>query len=261
MNEPEELQLGRFDLCLDIKDINKSYEFYKKMGFKEEEGNLEENWMVLSHGNLRLGLYQGHIEDKSITLNFRGGNVGSITSRLKEMGYEFTKEKSNDDGSGSAVLFDQDGYSIFFDTALPELDLIEEMNKNPEMFSLEDAELKLGITDVCLDVSNIAHSVDFFERLGLTPVNGNLDEGWVVLSHNNLRLALFKGEDNNLTINFRGGDVYEITEELKHRGFQFQNDAKEEEDGSVGSSLYDPDGYYIQFSTHPSEHDHYKNSF
>jgi catechol 2,3-dioxygenase-like lactoylglutathione lyase family enzyme len=120
----EKLQLGRFDLCLDVTDVKKSAEFYKKLGLIEVEGNIEENWVVLSQGNLRLALYQGHI--KEITLNFRGGNVQSITNDLKAKGIEFEKDvKIAEDGSVSAEIRDPDGYSIFFDTHPSEKDILK----------------------------------------------------------------------------------------------------------------------------------------
>ncbi|MHA2365503.1 MAG: VOC family protein [Candidatus Hodarchaeales archaeon] len=126
MKLKDEVLLGRFDLCLNIKDIHKSVDFYKKLGLLEVEGNIDEGWMVLANGNLRLALYQGHI--KEVTLNFRGGNVMEISKKLKDQGFEFHKEPvQNKEGSASATLKDPDGYVIFFDTHHTEKDILKNL--------------------------------------------------------------------------------------------------------------------------------------
>jgi catechol 2,3-dioxygenase-like lactoylglutathione lyase family enzyme len=115
--------LGRFDLCLNVKDVKKSAEFYMKLGLEKVEGNLDENWIVLAQGNLRLGLYQGHIEE--ITLNFRGGDVIKIGESLKNLGYTFEKGPKSTEKGASAELRDPDGYLIFFDTHVSEKKILD----------------------------------------------------------------------------------------------------------------------------------------
>ena len=119
-----EIQLGRVDICLDVKDVRKSFEFYSKMGFKQVEGNLEEGWAVLVHNNLRLGLYEGHIEEMMI--NFRGGDVFSITKALKEKGFTFEKDvRKEENGGAGATLRDPDGHLIYFNTYPHEKDILK----------------------------------------------------------------------------------------------------------------------------------------
>lgn len=108
--------LGRFEFCLDVADIKKSLDFYKKLGFKEREGDLETGWMVIEHGNCILGLYQGHISKNM--LNFRGGDVFAIADVLKSQGLTMgTDAHKESDGSDGAEILDPDGNLIYFNTA------------------------------------------------------------------------------------------------------------------------------------------------
>ncbi|MHA2249131.1 MAG: VOC family protein [Candidatus Kariarchaeaceae archaeon] len=253
----EKANLGRLDFCIGPKDIIKSHKFYKNMGLKEVEGDLNEKWIVLAHGNLRLGLFEGMWDDRFI-LNFRGANIIEIEQQLLQKGLAFTKKKVYDDGTGSLTLYDPDGNTIFFDTAKNELNLNQEMCDNPQMFYFDkEDELKLGRTDICLDVENLEKSLKFYLNLGLQEVEGKKEEGWVVVQQANLRLALYQKDPSsnkdNLTINFRGGDVKQIANKLSEMGYQFTTLASESEDGSWGSTLYDPDEFFIFFDTHPSE--------
>jgi len=110
-----EIQLGRFEYCLKVKDIGKSLEFYKKLGFSQTGGNLDQNWVVIKHGNCTLGLFQGYIDVN--LLNFRGGDVYSIAEYLKSQGLELVKDAfTGDDGSAAAEINDPDDNCIYFNT-------------------------------------------------------------------------------------------------------------------------------------------------
>ena len=100
---------------------------------------------------------------------------------------------------------------------------------------------------------DIKKSTEFYTGLGLQHVGGKQEEGWVILSYVNLRLALFQGDIPAWTINFRGGDVDKIYNILKERNFHFEKEANLEEDGSKGATIRDPDGNLIYFNTASSE--------
>lgn len=112
----EKLVLGRFELCLNVKDIHKSLEFYRKLGFSETQGDVDKGWAIIRHGNCILGLYQGHIGNNA--MNFRGGEVFKIAEVLKSKGltFEIDAHKEADESDG-AVLKDPDGNVIYFNTA------------------------------------------------------------------------------------------------------------------------------------------------
>jgi len=54
-------------------------------------------------------------------------------------------------------------------------------------------------------------------------------------------------------MNFRGGDVFKLTAELKARGLKITEGPLTEEDGSAGAILHDPDGNEIYLNTAPGE--------
>jgi lactoylglutathione lyase len=108
--------LGACTVCFKVRDVKRSSEFYAKLGFCATAGSLAENWVVMEQGNLKLGLFQGHIE--SNLLNFRGGNVFAIARHLEAQGLKLrTPAQVEPDGSAGATIADPDGNIIYFNTA------------------------------------------------------------------------------------------------------------------------------------------------
>ena len=111
------MNLGWCDVCLNVSDVVASRDFYARLGFRVVEGNVEEGWQVMTNGDLRLGLYHGHLEE-SLVLNFRGGDVVANAEALKAGGLEIERGPlTTPEGGASAWLRDPDGVSIFLDTA------------------------------------------------------------------------------------------------------------------------------------------------
>lgn len=116
------LPFGWCDVCLNVKKVKDSVEFYSGLGFKKVEGNLEEGWAVMVRNEVRLGLYEPtHMLDDPFCINFRGSNVPAVVKDLQEKGYEFIENERfkltlKENGVGSAFLKDPDGHTIFFDT-------------------------------------------------------------------------------------------------------------------------------------------------
>ena len=111
----------------------------------------------------------------------------------------------------------------------------------------------LGNFELCLNVTDVRRSLEFYETLGFKRVGGNIADGWAILENNNCRLGLYAGHIESNLLNFRGGDVFAICEELKGRGLEFSQDAYREPDGSAGAILKDPDGNVVYFNTFPEE--------
>ena len=243
------MKLGRLDLCINAKNFQSTYSFYTKLGFKFEEGDLQEGWCVLSHSNLRLGLFTNVFD--GIMLNFRGGNVKRITEELKLKGVIFKQDfKPGKDGGGSASIPDPDDYQVFFDTAPSELELLNKKFTSSTVFSVRDDKIIYGRCDICLKVANLQNSYEFYSALGFKLVEGSIEEEWLVLEVSNLRLVLSKGETHDLIIKFRGSDIEEIFNLLTAEGFKFSSPFTLEVDGSQGASLSDPEGNLIYFNTH-----------
>jgi catechol 2,3-dioxygenase-like lactoylglutathione lyase family enzyme len=112
------MELGWCDVCLDVKDVVASRDFYAKLGFRVVEGKVEEGWQVMTNDDLRLGLYHGHMEQETLMLNFRGGDVFANAEALQAKGLAFEKGPLVErDKSAAAILRDPDGYAIFLNTA------------------------------------------------------------------------------------------------------------------------------------------------
>jgi len=119
------MNIGYIELCLNVKDLQKSLDFYHKLGFEDVSVFLKEKWAILQYSENILGLFEGHIQENC--LNFRGGNVKKLIEEFDHLGIPFESVPVlNDDGSGSAFLRDPDGNLLFFDTAPEELEELDE---------------------------------------------------------------------------------------------------------------------------------------
>jgi lactoylglutathione lyase len=107
--------LGALDVCLNVKDLRASIEFYERLGFREVEGEPAKGWSVHARDRVRIGLFHGFIPKN--TLNFRGGDIGKIVEGLKRRGLKpYDIRLLGKDGTGNAMLKDPDGNPIFFDS-------------------------------------------------------------------------------------------------------------------------------------------------
>lgn len=113
--------------------------------------------------------------------------------------------------------------------------------------------LNLGKFELCLNVGNLQRALDFYSKLDFENVGGEREQGWVVLEHSNLRLALYQGHIDRNMMNFRGGDAFLISKKLRERGLKMKTEAVMESDGSSGATIEDPDGNLIYFNTYPDE--------
>jgi catechol 2,3-dioxygenase-like lactoylglutathione lyase family enzyme len=113
--EDRNTELGEFVLCLNVKDLGQALEFYRRLGLKQVGGVPDEGWVILGHSNLKLGLFEGHIEKN--LLNFRGGDVFALTRELEGRGLKILRGPEREaDGSAGAWLADPDGNLIYFNT-------------------------------------------------------------------------------------------------------------------------------------------------
>jgi lactoylglutathione lyase len=117
--------------------------------------------------------------------------------------------------------------------------------------------MDLGEYHACLNVRDLAQSIEFYEKLGFTIIEDHRQENWAVLRHNNMVLSLFEGHIDRTLINFRGGDIEAIHEAAVRRGIQFTKPAHRESDGSWSAEVRDPDGNCIYFNTFPEERERY----
>ncbi|MBH0231477.1 VOC family protein [Halobacillus yeomjeoni] len=120
------MELGAFSVSLNVEDINKSKEFYEKLGFEPLGGDPAQNWLIMKNGNSVIGLFQGMFEKNILTFNpgwdQNAENLESFTDvrelqkQLEEKGISIlTKADDNSEGPGSFTIEDPDGNPILID--------------------------------------------------------------------------------------------------------------------------------------------------
>lgn len=120
------MKLGAFSISLAVKDLQKSKEFYEKLGFEKFGGDEEHNYLIMKNGETLIGLFQGMFEKNILTFNpgwdQSAQNVDGFTDvrelhkKLKEAGITTEQETLNEDsGPGSFVVTDPDGNAILID--------------------------------------------------------------------------------------------------------------------------------------------------
>lgn len=116
--------------------------------------------------------------------------------------------------------------------------------------------MDLGWLDVCLRVTKVRDSREFYEGLGLHRVAGDDDEGWAVMVQGEARIGLYEAphmEGDPLCLSFRGGDVAAIARDLEARGYEFASPLFVSPQGGASAKLRDPDGHMIFFDCAPGE--------
>jgi len=115
------MDLGRFELSLNVANLGASKQFYETLGFRVVAGTENEGWLIIRNKALTIGLFQGHIPAN--LLNFRGRDVFAIATELEQRGLKLHKPAEIEpDGSAGAWIKDPDGNLVYFNTAPGETD-------------------------------------------------------------------------------------------------------------------------------------------
>jgi len=113
--EQELLDIGWLEVCLNVKSLAKSIEFYEKLGFIQAFGEPENGWVIMESEQAVIALYEGHLEGN--LYNFRGGDIQKIADTLKAEGVALKAEVSmEEDGSLGCIVEDPDGNLLHFNT-------------------------------------------------------------------------------------------------------------------------------------------------
>jgi len=120
------MNIGAFSLSLTVKDIKKSQEFYKKLGFDDFGGDITQNWLIMKNEDCIIGLFQGMFEKNMLTFNpgwdanakevnpFK--DIRVLQEELQGKGIEFVaKADLNTEGPASFIIEDPDGNPILVD--------------------------------------------------------------------------------------------------------------------------------------------------
>jgi lactoylglutathione lyase len=120
------MQLGAFSVSLTVKDIERSRNFYSKLGFEPIGGDASQGWLILQNGEHVIGLFRGMFEGNILTFNpgwdqhcselDNFTDVRELQKRLKSAGLKLDTE-ADERGSGPAsfTLTDPDGNAILVD--------------------------------------------------------------------------------------------------------------------------------------------------
>lgn len=120
------MNLGAFSISLSVKDIEKSKQFYQKLGFSVFHGDQSQNWLIMKNDQIVIGLFQGMFEGNILTFNPGWNNdaqllseytdIREIQRRLREQGVTFiTEADESTTGPASFTLIDPDGNAILVD--------------------------------------------------------------------------------------------------------------------------------------------------
>lgn len=122
--------------------------------------------------------------------------------------------------------------------------------------------MKLGAFSVSLAVKDIHASKAFYEKLGFTPMGGEIEQNWLILNNGDIVIGLFQGmfEQNILTFNPGWDqnaqpveaftDVRELQRQLKAQGLAFASEADESTTGPASFVVVDPDGNPVLVDQH-----------
>ena len=120
------MNLGAFSISLSVKDLQKSKEFYEKLGFSIMGGAMEQKYLIMKNGTTLIGLFQAMFEGNMLTFNPGWDqdakeynpfdDVRSIQQKLKIGGVQLEKEvDETTQGPEHIFLKDPDGNMILID--------------------------------------------------------------------------------------------------------------------------------------------------
>ncbi|MFI4972922.1 MAG: VOC family protein [Caulobacterales bacterium] len=250
------MDLGRFETSLDVKNIEESLAFYKKLGFRQVDGGVDIRVVGLRKGDCRLSLYQGHLNPPETQLIFWQGDVMAIARELMDKGLSFDEghPRSSKDGA-SAMMKDPDGRPLYF-INLP-VNFYNQPGYERKSPRYRPTRLKpdkrLGWFELSLVVQDIKRTQEFYEKLGFQPVETNDRGRSVTLQNNDCRIALFQDvlDPAETQLIFWQGDVEGVARDLVAKGVRFERGPAKGDDGGTGALLRDPDGHAIYLVNMP----------
>ncbi|RNA62067.1 VOC family protein [Chryseobacterium nematophagum] len=120
------MKLGAFSISLSVKDLQKSKDFYEKLGFTPMAGSMEHNYLIMKHEDHLIGLFQAMFDGNMLTFNPGWDqnaqnleffdDVRDIQKHLKQHAVQLDKE-ADETTTGPEHIFlkDPDGNMILID--------------------------------------------------------------------------------------------------------------------------------------------------
>lgn len=124
------MSLGNFSVSLAVKDLDRSLEFYKTIGFTYWGGDPAHGWAILRCGSATIGLFKGMFEHNILTFNpgwtdeakplAEFEDVRDIQARLQAAGIEMAHSADPESNGPAHIVFcDPDGNRIMLDQHVP----------------------------------------------------------------------------------------------------------------------------------------------
>jgi len=228
------MELGWYELSLDVKDVGRSCDFYGKLGFQRVDGAADHDAATVQRGNCRIGLYRGLSPET--TLLFRQGDVETIAADLTGKGLNFEREPTPDSKGVGALLRDPDGMAIYF------VNLKGAERTGPA----SQGDRRLGWFTTSLAVTDLERSLEFYQTLGFQVVARAAEGRSATLQKDDCRIGLYQGyiDPDKVQLTFWQGDVEAVSRDFADKGLQFERGPNTDAEGS-GAVLKDPDGHTI----------------
>lgn len=123
---PGTMELGAFSISLTVTNLERSKDFYEKLGFDAVGGDASADYLILKNGETTIGLFHGMFDTNILTFNPGLTNrmerlatftdIRDIESNLEESGISLaTRVEPNTEGPASITLIDPDGNAILID--------------------------------------------------------------------------------------------------------------------------------------------------
>jgi catechol 2,3-dioxygenase-like lactoylglutathione lyase family enzyme len=122
--------------------------------------------------------------------------------------------------------------------------------------------MELGNFSLSLAVKDLSASRTFYEKLGLSVIGGDAEQGWLIMQSASCTIGLFRGMFEKNTLTFNPGwdaegktldaftDVRDLQKQLKADGVPFVSEADETTTGPASCIVIDPDGNPILIDQH-----------
>ncbi|EZH74181.1 hypothetical protein ATO12_15030 [Aquimarina atlantica] len=111
--------------------------------------------------------------------------------------------------------------------------------------------MNLGIFSISLAVKDIKVSKDFYEKLGFTMIDGNLDQKWAILKNGTSKIGLFQGMFPKNTLTFNSENARDIHKKINGEEIMVtMSNGMDKNEGPASFMITDPDGNPILVDQH-----------
>jgi lactoylglutathione lyase len=245
------VDLGWFEVGMNVADIKRSADFYQTLGFEVAGGSVEQHFLGLHRNDCSVSLYD--FGNDPLYLQFYQGDNAALAERIRQAGIAFERPPATDETGSAFLIRDLDGHGLFFinqpgywSQPLVRAQGATAYDPGRRQYppSTRDG-LDFGRFQLSLPVADIPASRAFYEKLGFRALSDTL------LQSDDCLVALYGLWLGRPQLIFWQGDVDAIERDLTGRGLAFQpryNDGK-----GTGAMLYDPDGHPLYFINQPSD--------